>query len=248
MSVFIERWVKKVVNDVREIWPMFDNGLFLLQIAVIVGFSHLVAAVFRKFGQPRVVGEMAAGIALGPTVFGLAAPGAYQAVFPPASLGFLTALSQVGLAIFVFLVGVRIDFAELRRQRGVAILTSNISVVLPLLMGIAAARYLFPRYGNGNQVHFALFIGTAMSVTAFPVLARILMERNLLGTHLGSVAIACAAVDDVTAWILLAGNCRSCQTRSERPSAPDDDRLHRDLYRRDVYSRPGSSCLVEASR
>ena len=183
---------------------MFDNGLFLVQIAVIVGFSYLVAALFRRFGQPRVVGEMAAGIALGPTLFGLFAPGAYQALFPAASLGYLNALSQAGLTIFIFLVGVRVDFAELRRQSGLALVTSNISVFLPLVMGLAIARYLYPRYGAGEPLHFALFIGTAMSVTAFPVLARILMERNLLGTRLGSVAIACAAVDDITAWILLA--------------------------------------------
>jgi Kef-type K+ transport system membrane component KefB len=183
---------------------MFDNRLFLFQIAVIVGFSHLVAKLFSRFGQPRVVGEMAAGIALGPTLFGLLAPGAYQSLFPAASLGYLNALSQVGVAIFIFLVGVRVDFAELRHQSGIAVVTSNISVLLPLLSGIAIAQYLFPIYGTGNPLHFALFIGTAMSVTAFPVLARILMERNLLGTRLGSVAIACAAVDDITAWILLA--------------------------------------------
>jgi len=183
---------------------MFNNALFLLQIAVIVGFSRLVAMAFRSLGQPQVVGEMAAGVALGPTLFGLLFPGAYHALFSPASLGFLNALSQTGLAIFIFLVGVRVDFAELRHQKGVAIVTSNISVLVPLVMGIALARYLYPRYGSGNPVAFALFIGTAMSVTAFPVLARILMERNLLGTRLGSVAIACAAVDDLTAWILLA--------------------------------------------
>ena len=183
---------------------MFNNALFLLQIAVIVGFSRLVAAAFRRLGQPQVVGEMAAGLALGPTLFGLLFPDAYQALFPPASLGFLNALSQTGLAVFIFLVGVRVDFAELRHQKGVAIVTSNISVLVPLAMGIALAQHLYPRYGSGNPVAFALFIGTAMSVTAFPVLARILMERNLLGTRLGSVAIACAAVDDITAWILLA--------------------------------------------
>ncbi len=183
---------------------MFDNSLFLLQIAVIVGFSHLVSTLFRKMGQPKVVGEMAAGIALGPTLFGLIAPGAYQFLFPAASLGFLNALSQIGVAIFVFLVGVRVDFAEFRQQSGIAIVTSNVSVILPMLMGIGLAQYLFPLYGAGHPLQFALFIGTAMSVTAFPVLARILMERNLLGTRLGSIAIACAAVDDITAWILLA--------------------------------------------
>ena len=183
---------------------MFNDGLFLLQIAVIVGFSRLVAWAFGRFRQPQVVGEMVAGIALGPSLFGLLAPGAYHSIFPAASLGFLNALSQAGLVVFIFLVGVRVDFGEMRRQTGIAILISNVSVVLPLLMGFALAQYLFPRYGHGDRLTFALFVGTAMSVTAFPVLARILMERNLLGTRLGSIAIACAAVDDITAWILLA--------------------------------------------
>jgi Kef-type K+ transport system membrane component KefB len=169
-----------------------------------VGVSRVVALLFQRFRQPQVVGEMVAGIALGPTLFGLIAPGAYHALFAPESLGFLNALSEVGLIIFMFLIGVRVDFAEMRRQSGVALVTSNISVILPLSMGVLLAQYLFPRYGNGGHLVFALFIGTAMSVTAFPVLARILMERNLLGTRLGSVAIACAAVDDITAWILLA--------------------------------------------
>lgn len=183
---------------------MFDNSLFLVQIAVIVGFSHSVSALFRRFGQPKVVGEMAAGIALGPTVFGLLAPGAYHWLFPADSLGFLNALSQIGVAIFIFLVGVRVDFAEMRHQSGIAIVTSNVSVILPLLMGVGLAHYLYPRYGTSHPMTFALFLGTAMAVTAFPVLARILMERNLLGTRIGSIAIACAAVDDITAWILLA--------------------------------------------
>jgi Kef-type K+ transport system membrane component KefB len=183
---------------------MFDNKLFLIQIAAIIGFSWLVAVLFRRFGQPRVVGEMAAGIALGPTLFGWVAPGAYHSLFPVASLTFLNALSQVGLVIFIFLVGVRVDFAEMRRQSGMAVVISNISVLVPLMAGMALACYLFPLYGHGTQLSFALFLGTAMSVTAFPVLARILVERNLLGTRLGSIAIACAAVDDLTAWILLA--------------------------------------------
>ncbi len=183
---------------------MFDNALFLLQIAIIVGAARVAGWAFGKFGQPHVIGEMVAGIALGPTLFGWAAPGIWQVLFPPASLGFLNALSQVGLVIFLFLVGIRVDFAELRRQSGVAVVISNISVILPLVMGIGLAGYLFPRYGAGDRVTFMLFIGTAMSVTAFPVLARILIERNLLATRVGSVAIACAAVDDITAWILLA--------------------------------------------
>jgi Kef-type K+ transport system membrane component KefB len=183
---------------------MLDNRLFLLQIAVIIGFSHLVSALFSRFRQPKVVGEMAAGIALGPTLFGLFFPAPYHALFPPESLGYLNALSQAGLVIFIFLVGVRVDFADLRRQSGIAVVTSNISILLPMLLGMGVAWYLYPRYGSGSLLVFALFIGTSMSVTAFPVLARILMERNLLGTRLGSVAIACAAVDDISAWVLLA--------------------------------------------
>jgi Kef-type K+ transport system membrane component KefB len=183
---------------------MFDTALLLVQIAVIIGISRLAAWAFGRFGQPQVVGEMIAGIALGPTLLGWVFPSAYQSLFPPSSLAFLGALSQVGLVIFIFLIGVRVDFAELRQQSGIAVVTSNISVILPLLAGIGLAQYLFPRYGNGDRLTFALFVGTAISVTAFPVLARILMERNLLSTRLGSVAIACAAVDDLTAWILLA--------------------------------------------
>jgi Kef-type K+ transport system membrane component KefB len=183
---------------------MFNSALLLIQIAVIVGVSRLVASAFGRLRQPQVVGEMVAGIALGPTLFGLVAPTAYQSLFPPSSLPFLGAVSQVGLIIFIFLIGVRVDFAELRRQSGIAVVTSNVSVIVPFLMGIGLAQYLFPRYGTGDRLTFALFVGTAVSVTAFPVLARILMERNLMGTRLGSVAIACAAVDDLTAWILLA--------------------------------------------
>ena len=87
---------------------------------------------------------MAAGLALGPTLFGFFFPAAYHAIFPPASLGFLNALSQIGLAIFIFLVGVRVDFGELRHQKGVAIVTSNISVLVPFLMGIALAQSPLP--------------------------------------------------------------------------------------------------------
>ena len=147
---------------------------------------------------------MAAGILLGPTVFGWFAPRAYRWLFSSESLGSLNALSQTGLVIFVFLIGVRVDLGELRRQGKLVAAASSGSIVAPLLMGVALAQYLFPSYGSGDRTVFALFLGTAMSVTAFPVLARILTERNLLSTWIGSVAIACAAIDDVTAWIFLA--------------------------------------------
>jgi len=185
--------------------PAFHSGLFLFQIALIVAVSRLVAWLFGKIGQPQVVGEMAAGIALGPTLFGLLAPGTWRAVFPAESLGYLNALSQAGLIIFIFLIGVRVDFDELRRQSRVTVFASSTNVVVPLLAGLALAPHLFRTYANGADPRvFALFIGTAMSVTAFPVLARILAERNMTDTRLGTVAIACAAVSDLVAWILLA--------------------------------------------
>jgi Kef-type K+ transport system membrane component KefB len=113
-------------------------------------------------------------------------------------------MSQAGLAIFIFLIGVRVDFHELRRQSGLAVVTSNISFLVPFVMGFGAAFYLYPRYGSGSQLIFGLFMGTAMSAAAFPVLARILIERNLMGTRLGSIAIACAALADLAAWVMLA--------------------------------------------
>jgi Kef-type K+ transport system membrane component KefB len=183
---------------------VFHSELFLLQIALIVGVSRLVARLFVKIGQPQVVGEMVAGIALGPTLFGFLAPGAWHALFPAESLGYLNALSQAGLVIFIFLIGVRVDFDELRRQSRVTLSAGCANIFLPLLLGLALSPHLFRRYANGGDPPvFALFIGTAMSVTAFPVLARILVERNMIDTSLGTVAIACAAVSDVVAWILL---------------------------------------------
>jgi Kef-type K+ transport system membrane component KefB len=183
---------------------MSDNVRFLLQLAVIVGAARLMGAIFRRFGQPQVCGEMAAGIALGPTLFGWAAPAAYRFLFPPESLGGLNALSQAGLTIFIFLAGVRVDFAELRRQSGLTAVTSSFSVLLPFAAGVALALFLYPRYGAGGALPFSLFIGTAIAATAFPVLVRILLERNMLETPIGHVAIACAAIDDIFAWILLA--------------------------------------------
>ncbi len=183
---------------------MFHSELFLFQIAVIVAVSRLAAWLFAKIGQPQVVGEMAAGIALGPTLLGLIAPQAWNALFPPESLGYLNALSQAGLVVFVFLIGVRVDFGELRALSWVTIISSNASIFVPLLTGLALSPYLFRRYGQGDPQVFALFIGTAMSVTAFPVLARILMERKMIGSRLGTVALACAAASDLVAWILLA--------------------------------------------
>ena len=186
---------------------MPDILLLLLQICVILGVARLVGWLFKKMHQPQVVGEMVAGILLGPSLLGLAAPRISAALFPPESLGYLNSLSQIGLVLFMFLVGLELEGSLLRNQGEVALFTSHASIAIPFFLGTVLALLLYPRFSNDSVtfLHFALFLGTAMSITAFPVLARILTERKMLRTRLGAVAIACAAVDDVTGWIILAG-------------------------------------------
>ncbi|MBZ5680352.1 MAG: cation:proton antiporter [Acidobacteriia bacterium] len=178
----------------------------VLQIAVIVALCRIVGSLFRLFHQPRVVGEMFAGIFLGPSLLGWLAPGLSAYLFPPASLGFLNALSQVGVVIFMFLVGLGINPKELKHHGHAAVLTSHVSITAPFVLAAFLSLYLYPKLSDDSVAFtsFALFMGAAMSITAFPVLARILTERDLLGSRLGTVAIACAAVDDVTGWCILA--------------------------------------------
>ena len=178
----------------------------VLQIAVILAVCRAVGALFRLIHQPRVVGEMFAGILLGPSLLGWMAPNLSSYLFPASSLGFLSALSQVGVVIFMFLVGLGIDPSELKHQGHAAVLTSHVSITAPIVLASFLALYLYPRLSDNSVsfTNFALFMGAAMSITAFPVLARILTERNALGSRLGTVAIACAAVDDITGWCILA--------------------------------------------
>ncbi|HEX6384267.1 MAG TPA: cation:proton antiporter, partial [Anaerolineae bacterium] len=159
-----------------------------------------------KIGQPQVIGEMVAGILLGPSLLGWLAPGVSAALFPLESLGFLNALSQMGILIFMFVIGLELKPQALRGRGYAALITSQAGIVAPFLLGMLLALYLYPRLSEDGVTftNFALFVGTAMSITAFPVLARILAERNLLRTQVGIVAIACAAVDDVTGWCILA--------------------------------------------
>lgn len=186
---------------------MPNLSILLVQIGVILIAARVVGLLFRKLGQPQVMGEMVAGILLGPSLLGWLAPGISVALFPPGSLGFLNSLSQIGLLLFMFLVGTELNPQILRGRKHTAVLTSHVSIIIPFFLGTLLALYLYPRLSDERVAftHFALFVGTAMSITAFPVLARILTERNLMRSRVGAVTIACAAVDDVTAWCILAG-------------------------------------------
>ena len=185
---------------------MFDPERFLAQLVAIIAVTRLVGGLATRVGQPRVVGEIAAGLLLGPSLLGRVAPEFSAWLFPPATFPVLLAVSHVGLLFFMFLVGLHLDLGLLRASGRTALVTSPVSIVVPLILGIAVAGVIRPTFAPAvSPVAFALFMGLALSVTAFPVLARILEERGLTDTRVGVVAIACAAVDDVTAWCLLAG-------------------------------------------
>ena len=184
----------------------FDLPLLLAQIIVVLVVARLAGALVRRLGQPQVVGEMIAGIALGPSVLGAQAPKVAALLFPAGSLAFLNTLSQIGLVVFMFLVGLELDPRFVRERGRAALVISHASIVAPFLLGATLAIMVYPTLAGSHVtfIGFALFMGAAMSVTAFPVLARILTERRLIRTPIGAVAIACAAIDDVTAWCILA--------------------------------------------
>ncbi len=185
---------------------MFQLTTLLLQIAVILVAARVVGTLFRRLGQPQVIGEMLAGLLLGPSLLGWLAPGVSAFLFPPDGLTALNALSQIGLILFMFLIGLELDPQRLRERARAAVVISQVSILVPFVLGALLAVYLFPRLGEPDVrlIHLAVFMGVAMSITAFPVLARILTDRKLLRTPLGMLAITCAAVDDVSAWCMLA--------------------------------------------
>jgi Kef-type K+ transport system membrane component KefB len=178
--------------------------LLLLQIAGILAACRLLHGIARRFGQPPVIGEIVAGLLLGPSFFGWIAPAWYARLFPAASLPALNELSQVGLVLFMFLVGLHLDLIEVYALRRVAGLAGLLSMVVPFAAGLALARPLHVLAPSSPILPFSLLIGTSMSITAFPVLARILADEKLSATKLGHIAITCAALNDVLAWSLLA--------------------------------------------
>jgi len=180
--------------------------VLLLQIAVIVLFTRLVGFFFKKIGQPAVIGEIVAGILLGPSLLGWLFPGASGFIFPQSSLDNLQFLSQVGLILFMFVIGLEVDFGFIRRQAFEAVIISHASIIIPYALGMGLSYFFYAEYAPAGVsfLAFALFMGIAMSITAFPVLARVLQERGITRTKLGQLSLTCAASDDVTAWCILA--------------------------------------------
>ncbi|WP_140936916.1 cation:proton antiporter [Sphingobacterium lumbrici] len=181
-------------------------AILLAQIVTIIFAARIFGLICIKIKQPVVIGEMVAGIVLGPSLLGMYFPDFSSLLFPAASLGNLQFLSQIGLILFMFIVGMELDLKILRNKAHDAVIISHASIILPFTLGIALAYFLYDQYAPDNVqfLSYGLFIGIAMSITAFPVLARIVQERGLQKTRLGTIVITCAAADDITAWCILA--------------------------------------------
>lgn len=181
-------------------------AVLLLQILVIIAFTRCCAKIMRQLRQPEVIGEVIGGILLGPSVLGLLWPDAGAVLFPPTSLANLGLLSQIGLILFMFVIGMELDTEVLSKKARSAVIISHASIILPFLLGSLLSLALYKSYAPTGVAFtpFCLFMGIAMSITAFPVLARMLHERGLSRSPLGTVVLTCAAVDDLTAWCGLA--------------------------------------------
>ncbi len=181
-------------------------AILLLQIIAIILIARFFGILFKKIGQPAVIGEIIAGIVLGPSFLGHYFPEVAGFLFPEKSLANLQFLSQIGLILFMFVIGMELDLKVLKTKAKDAVVISHASIIFPFALGIGLAYFVYHRFAPAgiHFLSFALFMGIAMSITAFPVLARIVQERGLSKTRLGTIAITCAAADDITAWCILA--------------------------------------------
>ena len=205
-----------VAETSGDYWNDFLNALntnlhhplaiLLAQIVTIIIVARFFGWVFRKIGQPSVIGEIIAGIALGPSLLKMYFPEFSGALFPIESLGNLQFLSQIGLILFMFVIGMELDLKILKNRANEAVVISHASIVFPFTLGIGLAYFVYYRFApiGVSFLSFALFMGISMSITAFPVLARIVQERGIHKTKLGAIVITCAAADDITAWCMLA--------------------------------------------
>lgn len=181
-------------------------ALLLTQIIVIMITTRFFGFIVTKILLPIVVGEIIAGIILGPSIFGTLSPLYFNNLFPTDSLINLNLISQIGLIFFMFVIGMELDWQNLKNQTKASIVISHSSIMFPFFLGVTLAIFLYDDFApkNTSFIPFALFVGIAMSITAFPVLARIVKEKNLSNTKYGAMALTCAAADDATAWYILA--------------------------------------------
>jgi Kef-type K+ transport system membrane component KefB len=193
--------ITQFVNNIKS--PL---SLLLLQIIVVLIASRVFGILATKIGQPSVVGEIFAGIFLGPSIIGYFYPEFSSFLFPKDSMKTLQFLSQIGLAFFMFIIGMELDISKLKNKTHDAVVVSHASIIFPYFLGVLISYFIYESFAPAGVsfLAFSLFMGIAMSITAFPVLARIIQERGLTKTPLGVMAITCAAADDVTAWCILA--------------------------------------------
>jgi Kef-type K+ transport system membrane component KefB len=181
------------------------NLRVLLAVGILIVVVRAIGSLIGMIGQPRVLGELLAGIILGPSLLGLLFPSALDYLFPAAVIDALHVLAQFGLVIFMFMVGLEFDPALMRGQGATVAVVSQVSFAVPLVLAIGLAAWTYPAFGAGvDRLAFCLFMGAAMSVTAFPVLARLLQESDLMRTRIGTVSLVCAAFNDLAAWSVLA--------------------------------------------
>nr|BBH91640.1 hypothetical protein KTC_63910 [Thermosporothrix sp. COM3] len=182
------------------------TGQILLQLIVILIVVQLFRVVCLRLGQQAVVGEILAGLALGPSLLGVLFPEMKMSLFPREALPTLQTLGELGLMLYMFTLGTRLEVHVMLNQRRAALAASFLGIVLPFGTGILAGFFLYPAYAGSKATlpSFLLLIGTALAITAFPVLARLLTDKKLVATRIGTLALTCAAVDDVIAWCLLA--------------------------------------------
>jgi len=213
-------------------WSMFADAfvhnfthplaILLLQIITIVVAARLFSWICRKIGQPAVIGEIVAGIVLGPSLVGMYFPEFSGFLFPADSLSNLQFLSQIGLILFMFVVGMELDLKVLRHQANEAVVVSHASIIIPFTLGMGLAYFVYESFAPEGIpfISFGLFLGISMSITAFPVLARIVQERDMHKSRLGTIVITCAAADDITAWSLLAAVIAIVKAGSFMSSVP----------------------------
>jgi K+:H+ antiporter len=196
-----EEFLDSMTHNLNE-----SLAILLLQILSIILVARIFGWFFRKIGQQSVVGEMVAGIVLGPSLLGLYFPEFSNTLFPAESLGNLKLFSQLGLIFFMFVIGMELDLKALKNKANDAVVISHASIIFPFALGTGLGYFIYNQFAPPGVefLSFALFIGISMSITAFPVLARIVQERGIHKTKLGTIVITCAAADDITAWCILA--------------------------------------------